>query len=152
MLNDRESLSMDTARNLAYLGSLPFLAGAVGPWVFYDAREWLTRAFLLYSLAVFSFLCGSIWSTTLQRPVPARRAHLFASQGFMVSGWIALFLPHGWGLGLLIVCYLALYGWERHTHLKHELGPEYLLLRQQLTWPVVACHMLALFNLIRAAQ
>jgi hypothetical protein len=148
-VTDNDHCSMTTPRNLGYLGLLPFFMGAMGPWVFHDALGWLTHGILWYSLAIFSFLCGSIWGLVLQRDVPARRVHLITCKCFLLLGWIAIFLPVPYALGMLIVCYVALYQWERHTHLKHALGPDYLHLRQQLTWPAVACHMLALFNTIR---
>lgn len=151
-MKDDESLPMETARNLGYLGLVPFIVGAVAPWIFYDAGEWFTHALLWYSLAIFSFLCGSIWGVVLQAPVPMRKVHLIVAKCFLVLGWIAIFLPPAQGLGMLIVCYVALYFWERCTHLKFTLGADYLHLRQQLTWPAIACHMLALFNVIRAAE
>lgn len=151
-MTDNDHCSMTTPRNLGYLGLLPFLIGATGPWVFPDARDWLSHALLWYSLAIFSFLCGSIWGVVLQRDVPGRKIHLIVAKVFLVAAWIAIFLPVAYALGMLIICYVALYQWERHTRLKHALGVDYLLLRQQLTWPAVACHMLALFNTIRAVE
>ena len=147
-MTDNNHWSMTTPLNLGYLGLLPFFVGAAGPWVFHDARVWLTQALLWYSLAIFSFTCGGIWGLVLQRDVPGRQAHLIMAKCFLIVAWIALFLPVTYGLGVLIICYVALYQWERHTHLKHIFGPDYLHLRQQLTWPAVACHMLALFNVI----
>ncbi len=140
---------MESPCNLGYLGLLPFFAGAVGPWVFPDARVWLTNALIWYSLAIFSFLCGSIWGLVLQRDLPGRRIHLVVAKCFLIIGWLAILFPPVYALGILIGCHVALCQWERFTHLKHGYGPDYLLLRQQLTWPAVACHTLAIFNLIR---
>lgn len=151
-MTDNDHCSMTTPRNLGYLGLLPFFMGATGPWIFPEGRVWLTNALLWYSLAIFSFLCGSIWGVVLQRAVPARNVHFIVAKLFLILAWIAVFLPVAYALGALIVYYIALYQWERLTHLKHALGPDYLLLRQQLTWPAVACHMLALFNTIRAVE
>jgi hypothetical protein len=149
---DDEFLSMETPTNLGYLGLIPFFLGAVGPWVFYDRLEWLTSALMWYSLAALAFLSGSIWGIVLHRPVSARRLHFAVASSFMLLGWIAIFFSPLYALGMLMFLHVALYYWERYTHLKHALGPDYLLLRQQLTWPAVACHMLALFNLIRAMK
>lgn len=152
MSENGEFLSMEVPRNLGYLGLIPFFLGAVGPWVFYDQLEWFTSAILWYSLAKICFLGGSIWGVVLHRPVPARRLHFIVATSFLLLGWVAIFFPPVYALGALMCLHVALYYWERYTHLKHALGPDYLLLRQQLTWPAVACHMLALFNIIRATH
>lgn len=140
---------IETVRLIGYVALLPFFFGAVGCWIFPDAVAWVTRAFLWYSLAIFSFSCGAIWGVVLQRDVSARITHFIAAKVFLVLAWLAMFLPPAYALGALLACHMALYQWEKNTHLKYALGADYLLLRQQLTLPAVACHMLALFNVIR---
>lgn len=147
--DDAQPAPIERVRLISYLALLPFFIGAVGCWVFPDAVEWLTQAFLWYSVAAFSFACGAVWGVVLLRDVSARMAHFIAAKVFMVVAWSALFLPPAYALGVLLACHMGLYQWERYTHLKYALGVDYLLLRQQTTLPAVACHMLALFNVMR---
>jgi hypothetical protein len=143
----------DTVSNYMYLGLLPFFAGAFGPWIFADYERWLSETFLLYSTVIYAFLAGSIWAVALfghnedNKIFIAR--HIHAAIIFSLTPIFSYFLPDIYNAGMLLLGFLCLLFWEKLF--LSEIYPNwYQQLRHRITFLAVACHMLVLWNLMRA--
>lgn len=94
---------------IGWAGTIPFVAGAVGPMVIPDIgiAAFLALATSVYSALVLSFLGGIRWGMAMGPLYGSER-----SQGFILSvvppaaGWMALMLPQFEGLAVLIAAYL----------------------------------------------
>jgi hypothetical protein len=143
----------DTITNYMYLGLLPFFAGALGPWIFPDSEVWLSRIFLHYSSVIYAFLAGAIWATALLAHDENNHIfigrHLHAAIAFSLLPVLGYFLPDLYQSGFMLIAFLALLFWEKLF--LQEIYPHwYQQLRHRMTFIAVACHMLVLWNLLRA--
>lgn len=141
----------DTITNYMYLGLLPFFAGAFGPWVFASQETELTQLFLHYSTIIFSFLAGSLWAMALfshnEDNAEFIARHIHAAIAFSLLPLTAYFLPPLYHIGLLMIGFLALLFWEK-LFLKTLYPSWYQALRHRVSFIVVACHMLTLWNVL----
>ncbi|MGS2717230.1 DUF3429 domain-containing protein [Eionea flava] len=141
----------DTITNYMYLGLLPFFIGAFGPWIFASQETGLTHLFLHYSTIIFSFLAGSLWAIALFAHTENSAAfiarHIHAAIAFSLLPLAAYFLPLIYHIGLLMIGFLTLLFWEK-LFLKTLYPAWYQALRHRVSFIVVACHMLALWNIL----
>ena len=101
---------------LGLTGLIPFITGAVlvlmggAEIVEPDAAELFLLA---YGAVILSFLGGVRWGLALVDPNKAAQARDQAiSVVPSLVGWLALLLPFGSGLGLLVVAFLLQGGWD----------------------------------------
>lgn len=136
-----------------YLGLLPFFAGAFSPWIFAASETWLTGIFLHYSTIIYSFLAGSLWATALfahnESNAEFIPRHIHAAIVFSLIPLSGYFLPQIYHAGLAMLSFLVLLFWEK-LFLKNLYPNWYQALRHRISFIVVACHMLVLWNLLRA--
>jgi hypothetical protein len=148
----RLNTHQDTITNYMYLGLLPFFIGAFGPWIFADSERWLTDIFSHYSTIIYSFLAGSIWAIALfahnDDNANFINRHIHAAIAFSLVPLAGYFLPPIYHAGLAMIGFLILLFWEKLF--LQDLYPKwYQALRHRITFIVVACHMLVLWNLLR---
>ncbi len=138
----------DIITNYMYLGLLPFLACALGPWVFSDHEALLANVFLFYSSMILVFLSGALWGIALflQNHKESRYIHLAII--FSLWPFAAYFLPQIYAASFMLVGFLLLLFWEK-CFIIEFYSNWYQALRHKITFIVVACHMLLIFNLIR---
>lgn len=149
MNKDEFNQHQTTITNYMYLGILPFFACALGPWVFADYETWLTNIFLFYSSLILVFLAGIIWSIALFSNIENPRRHIHTAIVFSLWPLAAFSLPPIFGSGLMLLGFLLLLFWEK-CFINILYPSWYQKLRHQISFIVVACHMLVIFNLLRA--
>ena len=146
---DHPNSSSTTTRILAWLGYgglLPFVAGALA--VVTHQGEWALRALLAYGACILSFLGAVHWGWVLAPGSAAGRLPVVRTLALGVVpslvGWVALLLPAGTGLALLICGFAGWYLLESRLVGAATLGAAYFALRQRLTFGVLACLVVAL--------
>ncbi|MFT7387056.1 MAG: hypothetical protein ACI8VC_000293 [Candidatus Endobugula sp.] len=147
------SAHQETITTYMYLGLLPFFAGAFGPWIFADNETVLTDIFLHYSTIIYSFLAGSIWAIALFAHNSSNTEfiprHIHAAILFSLLPFVGYFLPNFHHTSLAMVSFFILLFWEKLF--LQDLYPNwYQALRHRITFIAVACHMLVLWNLMKA--
>ena len=138
--------------NYIYLGLLPFFACALGPWVFIDAEPFLLKLFFFYSTLILVFLAGALWAIALLSNIENKVRHIHIA--IVISLWplvaygIDLLAGYAYTLGFMLIGFLLLLFWEKcFINVIYPLW--YQTLRHKITFIVVACHMLAIWNAIR---
>ncbi|GLS26823.1 DUF3429 domain-containing protein [Marinibactrum halimedae] len=151
---------------LGYAGLLPFIVGAIAPWIAPDLEKLMITGFRAYSTAILSFLAGSLWyqgleahrasstqdesdtSSTNQSPLStvSASAHTTMAIVFSLWAWVSFLLPQNIGIALAALGFIVLFYWE--THCSHYKYPLYIAMRQKLTWIVAASHLFCWFNSI----
>ena len=134
--------------NYMYAGLLPFFAGALGPWIFADSEVLLTGLFLFYASLILVFLAGVFWAIALFNQLPNHHRHFHTAIIFSLWPLAAYLLPTIYATMLMMVGFLLLLFWEK-CFINSIYTNWYIKLRHQITFIVVACHMLVIFNLIR---
>ena len=134
--------------NYMYAGLLPFFAGALGPWIFAGSEKLLTDLFLFYASLILVFLAGVFWAIALFNQFPNHRRHFHTAIIFSLWPLGAYLLPTLYAIALMLVGFLLLLFWEK-CFINSIYTKWYKKLRHQITFIVVACHMLVIFNLIR---
>ena len=133
-----------------YLGLLPFFFASVGPWVFAEHGVQLSRLFYFYSVLIFAFLAGALWGAALFGELDKQRRHIHSAIIFSLWPLMSYFLPDTMALGLMLLGYLLLLFWEKHF--TNKLYPQwYQEMRHKITFIVLACHMLAIWNIVRSS-
>jgi hypothetical protein len=138
----------DSITHYMYLGLLPFFAFALGPWVFIDFEYVLVDLFFFYSTIILVFLAGSIWAISLFAEIDFRQRHINTAIVFSLWPLVSFFLPKIYGVGLMLVGFLLLLFWEK-CFINKVYPSWYQQLRHKITFIVVACHMLTIWNIIR---
>ena len=123
---------------LGYAGLLPFYGFLLGIWLLQDWPAAVSvQGFVVYSLAILSFLGGTLWGRvqSLEKPMMAR---LLVSNGVVIFAVAAVLTAKAWLAGVALMCgYLALLWYERGT----EVLPRwYGVMRRNLTLGVVIAH------------
>lgn len=101
---------------LGAAGVIPFaglalvvLFGGLGPL----GRDDAIHALVAYGAVILSFLGGIRWGGSLWLKDEGRQARvLTASVVPSLAGWVALLLPQGWALTLLLVGFVAQGTWD----------------------------------------
>jgi len=149
MNKEKITLNQNNITNYMYLGLLPFFACALGPWVFADYEIRLTQQFLFYSSIIFVFLAGIIWGIALFSHIDYSTRHIHLAIVFSLWPLISFFLTPILATGFMLLGFLLLLFWEKCFI--NDLYPSwYQKLRHQITFIVVACHMLVIFNLLKS--
>ena len=133
---------------LGYAGLLPFYGFLLGIWLLQDWPAAVSvQGFVVYSLAILSFLGGTLWGRvqSLEKPMMAR---LLVSNGVVVFAVAAVLTAKAWLAAVALMCgYLALLWYERGT----EVLPQwYGVMRRNLTLGVVVAH--GLFFTLQSLQ
>jgi hypothetical protein len=133
---------------LGYAGLLPFYGFLLGIWLLQDWPAAVSvQGFVVYSLAILSFLGGTLWGRvqSLEKPMMAR---LLVSNGVVVFAVAAVLTAKAWLAAVALMCgYLALLWYERGT----EVLPQwYEVMRRNLTLGVVIAH--GLFFTLQSLQ
>ena len=146
--SNKKSINQELITNYMYLGLLPFFACAFGPWVLVDYETQLVDLFKIYSNIVLVFLAGALWSISLFKNIEHRQRHSHAAIIFSLWPLFSVTLPDILVLGFMALGFLLILLWE-----KCFINPIYPLwyqtLRHKITFIVVACHMLAMWNVLR---
>ena len=142
-MSNREVMLM-----LGYAGLLPFYGFLLGIWLLQDWPAAVSvQGFVVYSLAILSFLGGTLWGRvqSLEKPMMAR---LLVSNGVVVFAVAAVLTAKAWLAAVALMCgYLALLWYERGT----EVLPQwYGVMRRDLTLGVVVAH--GLFFTLQSLQ
>ena len=96
---------------MGYLGLLPFLAGAAGPWL---GMEWMAEWLLAYGAVILSFVGAIHWGLAMARRNPPPE-WFYASVMPALAGWVALLLPRLIALPLLAVGFIGWRVWEHRS-------------------------------------
>ena len=124
---------------LGVLGITPFLLALVWP-----DPEISLRAFSLYSLAIFCFLCGNWWSTVLLVPglIAAQRIMvLLLSNLLLLIALVLVYLEMSLGLPGLALLYGGLLVGERWLPPFARQPAYYRRMRQGVTVVVMLLHL-----------
>lgn len=129
-----------TASVLGYAGLIPFYGFLLGFALLEDyPRSLSIQGFLLYSLAILSFLGGTVWGYARNQPLGEQTLRLVVSNGVVIFA-VACLLTAQTTLAatLMLLGYLALLWYERNVD-----GTEgwYATLRWRLTAGVVLAHV-----------
>lgn len=146
---DTINLNQDIITNYMYLGLLPFFACALGPWIFADHEAKLSQIFLFYSSIIFVFLAGSLWAIALFSNIEHPTRHIHIAIIFSLWPLVSFFLTPILANGLMLAGFLLLLFWEK-CFINIIYPNWYQKLRHQITFIVVACHMLVIFNLLKS--
>jgi hypothetical protein len=124
---------------LGFAGLIPFGAGLLAFVYLEDYPKALGQhAFLLYSLAILSFLAGTTWGWAQAARPTDGAIQLLASNGIVIFAVLAMLTANPfWALILLAVAYLVFLGYERRVL---EQAPDYRRMRAWLTLLVVTLH------------
>ena len=138
-----------TVTQYMYLGLLPFLAGAIGPWIAPQYEPWLIDSFLFYSGLILVFLAGALWALALFTDLPTRPPVIHGAIGFSLWPLVSYFFSPFYAALWLIAGFLGLLFWEK-CYVNSLYPAWYHKLRHKITFIVVACHMLTVWNVIHA--
>ncbi len=138
-----------TAWNLALLGFLPFAALSIAMLVLgpqHPLFDVLSDAFRLYGAVILSFLGGIRWGLALNTE-PASPRTIAISVVPAIIGWLAIFIPPVFSVGVLLLSFCAQGAWDS-TAFHAGKGPIWFArLRIVLTLLVAGAHVVALLAL-----
>ena len=126
---------------LGFAGLTPFYLFLLGIAFLQDYPRALSiQGFVVYSLAILSFLSGALWGNTRQLPDGEQNFHLVVSNGIVIFA-VASVLTAQVVLAVLLLTlgYLALLCYERRTQ---PIRNWYSAMRARLTLGVVFAHLL----------
>lgn len=134
------------ARRLAYLGLLPFAAGALFAWLLsrpedLDAHAQVMRGLSIYAATVIAFLGALHWGAAMQRGDTGASPYLIAVLPSLLATMAAL-MPAYAGLVLHGVLLLGVYGLDRARYPRWGLQA-WLTLRFRCTLGASLCCFLA---------
>jgi hypothetical protein len=124
---------------LGLAGLIPFMAGLLAFIYLQDYPKSLGQhAFLLYSLAILSFLAGTTWGWAQAARPTDGAIQLLVSNGLVIFAVLAMLTANPfWALVLLAFGYLVFLGYERRVL---EQTADYRRMRALLTIFVVLLH------------
>lgn len=139
-----------TALTLGYLGLIPFYGALLAFALLEDyPRSLAIQGFLIYSLAILSFLGGAVWGFARTLPTDEQALRLIVSNGIVIFAVACLLTAQTTvASASLLVGYLALLWYERRID-----GAEgwYALMRLRLTLGVVIAHVIYVALMISEA-
>lgn len=129
-----------TAQLLGYLGLIPFYAALLAFFLLEDyPRSLAIQGFLIYSLAILSFLGGAVWGFARTLPQQAQVLRLMVSNGIVIFAVTCLLTGQTTvASASLMLGYLALLWYERHVD---STDGWYPAMRFRLTMGVVVAHI-----------
>lgn len=138
-----------TAWYLTLFGFLPFAVLSIAMLVLGRAHplfDVLTDAFRLYGAVILSFLGGIRWGLALNTQ-PASPPTIAISIIPAIIGWLAMFVPPVFSVGILLLAFCAQGAWDS-TALHSGKGPIWFArLRIVITLLVAGAHVIALLAL-----
>lgn len=129
---------LSTEQKLGYAGVLPFVALALLHLIW--PQPALMQMFFIYSIAIISFVAGSLWRPNQQSILTASLVVLptiplplgvFVNQSFALL-WLAA------SFAFVLVLQIRLAGWQ-------DYDASYRTMRWWLTTLVCSCHLLMLY-------
>ena len=133
---------------LGYLGLIPFVFGAITALLSQQLVSLAFQAFILYSLAILSFMGGVHWGLALITGTrPSTR--LLISVVPVVAAWICLIaLPAPLTLAVLGGGFIAQWFIDRPILAELPIPSWYLEMRPRLAYVVAGCHLFMLFRMM----
>lgn len=135
-----------------YLGLIPFFIGAIGPWILNSWTATLTQFFIFYAAIILAFLAGALWGISLFSSIELSSKQLHAAILFSLVAFIPTISLIPITDELRVIClgigFFCLLNWEKRT-LDSLYPQQYLQLRHKISFIVLGCHMLVVWNLMR---
>jgi len=146
MTLDEQVRAEDMGTRLGYLGLIPFVAGAVTALLSEELLSLAFQAFILYSLAILSFMGGVHWGLALI--IGTRQStRLLISVVPVIVAWICLIaLPAPLTVAVLGGCFIAQWFIDRPILAELPIPSWYLEMRPRLAYAVAGCHLFILFR------
>ncbi len=133
---------------LGYLGLIPFMFGAVTALLSQELVSLAFQAFILYSLAILSFMGGVHWGLALITGT-RQSTRLLISVVPVVAAWISLIaLPAPLTLAVLGGGFIAQWFIDRPILAELPIPSWYLEMRPRLAYVVAGCHLFMLFRMM----
>ena len=133
---------------LGYLGLIPFVLGAVTALLSQELVSLAFQAFILYSLAILSFMGGVHWGLALITGT-RQSTRLLISVVPVVAAWICLIaLPAPLTLAVLGGGFIAQWFIDRPILAELPIPSWYLEMRPRLAYVVAGCHLFMLFRMM----
>ena len=133
---------------LGYLGLIPFMFGAVTALLSQELVSLAFQAFILYSLAILSFMGGVHWGLALITGT-RQSTRLLISVVPVVAAWICLIaLPAPLTLAVLGGGFIAQWFIDRPILAELPIPSWYLEMRPRLAYVVAGCHLFMLFRMM----
>ena len=133
---------------LGYLGLIPFVFGAVTALISQEVVLLAFQAFILYSLAILSFMGGVHWGLALITGT-RQSTRLLISVIPVVAAWICLIaLPAPLTLAVLGGGFIAQWFIDRPILAELPIPSWYLEMRPRLAYVVAGCHLFMLFRMM----
>tara|TARA_Y100000991_G_C21972387_1_gene350159 strand:- start:1983 stop:2432 length:450 start_codon:yes stop_codon:yes gene_type:complete len=133
---------------LGYLGLIPFVFGAVTALLSQELVSLAFQAFILYSLAILSFMGGVHWGLALITGT-RQSTRLLISVVPVVAAWISLIaLPAPLTLAVLGGGFIAQWFIDRPILAELPIPSWYLEMRPRLAYVVAGCHLFMLFRMM----
>ena len=133
---------------LGYLGLIPFVFGAVTALLSQELVPLAFQAFILYSLAILSFMGGVHWGLALITGT-RQSTRLLISVVPVVAAWICLIaLPAPLTLAVLGGGFIAQWFIDRPILAELPIPSWYLEMRPRLAYVVAGCHLFMLFRMM----
>ena len=133
---------------LGYLGLIPFVFGAVTALLSQELVSLAFQAFILYSLAILSFMGGVHWGLALITGT-RQSTRLLISVVPVVAAWICLIaLPAPLTLAVLGGGFIAQWFIDRPILAELPIPSWYLEMRPRLAYVVAGCHLFMLFRMM----
>ena len=148
MTLDEQVRAEDMGTRLGYLGLIPFLAGAVTALLSEELVSLAFQAFILYSLAILSFMGGVHWGLALI--IGTRQStRLLISVVPVIVAWICLIaLPAPLTLAVLGGGFIAQWFIDRPILAELPIPSWYLEMRPRLAYAAAGCHLFMLFRMM----
>ena len=148
MTDDDQNRMETMGTRLGYLGLLPFVAGAVAALLSSELESLALHAFVLYSLAILSFMGGVHWGLALITGT-RQSSRLLVSVIPVIAAWICLMtLPAHLTLAVLGGGFIAQWFVDRPILAELPIPSWYLEMRPRLAYVVAGCHLFMLFRLM----
>lgn len=133
---------------LGYLGLIPFVFGAITALLSQQLVSLAFQAFILYSLAILSFMGGVHWGLALITGT-RQSTRLLISVVPVVAAWICLIaLPAPLTLAVLGGGFIAQWFIDRPILAELPIPSWYLEMRPRLAYVVAGCHLFMLFRMM----
>ena len=133
---------------LGYLGLIPFVVGAVTALLSQELVSLAFQTFILYSLAILSFMGGVHWGLALITGT-RQSTRLLISVVPVVAAWICLIaLPAPLTLAVLGGGFIAQWFIDRPILAELSIPSWYLEMRPRLAYVVAGCHLFMLFRMM----
>lgn len=148
MIVDEQVRVETMGMRLGYLGLIPFVFGAVTALLSRELVSLAFQAFILYSLAILSFMGGVHWGLALITGT-RQSTRLLISVVPVVAAWICLIaLPAPLTLAVLGGGFIAQWLIDRPILAELPIPSWYLEMRPRLAYVVAGCHLFMLFRMM----